>query len=281
VRARMLGVRRQVDVLETLRELVAGGIEVHAQVVLCPGWNDGAVLERTCRDLAELAPGVASLALVPVGLTAHRDGLTPLVPVTPELARQVIRQARVFRRETRRQLGRTFLQLSDEFYLLADAPFPAPAAYADFPQVDNGIGLTVQLREQWRREWEDVADRDRRPRRELTILTARAGALAWRREILPMLAAGGAPAVEVVPVENRLFGPAVGVAGLLAGADVRRALVELPSSPARDVLLPPRMFNAEGLTLDDMRLGDITRGHAHRVLLPPEQGLVDFWAAID
>ncbi len=280
VRARMLGVRPRVDVLEILRELIAGGIEVHAQVVLCPGWNDGAVLERTCRDLGALAPGVASLALVPVGLTAHREGLTPLAPVTPELARQVIRQTRAFQRAHRRP-GRTFLQLSDEFYLLAGAPFPAPATYADFPQVDNGIGLTVQLRERWRREWDAAAAGGRRPRRELTILTGRSGAQAWEREILPLLAARGAPAVRVVPVENRLFGPGVSVAGLLAGADVRRALAALPASPSRCVLLPPRMFNADGLTLDDLRLADLARGHAHRVLLPPEQGLVDFWTAID
>jgi putative radical SAM enzyme (TIGR03279 family) len=281
VRARMLDVRRQVDVLEILRELIAGGIEVHAQVVLCPGWNDGAVLAQTYRDLADLAPGVASLALVPVGLTAHRAGLTPLTPVTPAMARQVVRQTRTLQRENRRRLGRTFLQLSDEFYLLADAPFPAPAAYADFPQVDNGIGLTVQLREQWRREWDAAGARGRRPVRALTILSGRAGAIAWQREILPLLAARGAPPVEIVPVENGLFGPSVSVAGLLSGADVRRALAALPISPPRCVLLPPRMFNADGLTLDNLGLADLARGLPHRVFLPPEQGLVDFWAAID
>ena len=278
VRARLLGVRRRVDVLAILRELTAGGIEVHAQVVLCPGWNDGPVLERTWRDLLDLAPGVASLGVVPVGLTAHREGLVRLDPVKPQLAREVVDWAERRRAEARRRLGHPFLHLSDEFYLLAGRPFPPAADYEEFPQLDNGIGLTVRLREDWRAAW-DAAER--RPARPATLLTGRLGAAALERELRPLLAAREAPALEILPVANGLYGPGVTVAGLLSGADVLRGLRALPPEPARDVLLPPRMFNADGLTLDDLDLDRLRSGQPHRLHVPPEQGLVDFWASID
>ena len=276
VRARLLGVRRQFDVLATLRELVAGGITIHAQAVLCPGWNDGAILDRTIDDLLALHPGVASLAIVPVGLTAHRERLTPLDPVTPSVARAVIARVAKAQRRARDRVAETFVHLSDEFYLLAGARFPAAAAYDDFPQVDNGIGLTVHLRRAWR-----DALRERLPRRPLTVLTGTLGERAFARQLLPALRAAGAPPVEVVPVVNGFFGPSVTVAGLLAGADVRAALRALPTAPRRTVLLPPRMFNADGLTLDDLELAAVAADCPHEVLVPPEDGFIDFWADLE
>jgi putative radical SAM enzyme (TIGR03279 family) len=186
VRTRLLGIKRRIDVLPILARLVEGGITVHTQVVLCPGWNDGAVLDRTIGDLLSLHPGVASLAIVPVGLTAHRDGLTRLDPVTPEIARRVIDQVAPWQERAREQTGATFVQLSDEFYLLADAPFPPASSYDDFPQVDNGIGLTMHLRESWRDALADARDEGRLPRRPVTILTG-------REPLLRLFGHGGRP----------------------------------------------------------------------------------------
>jgi hypothetical protein len=115
----------------------------------------------------------------------------------------------------------------------------------------------------------------------VTILTGGAGAQAFSRELVPLLSAAGAPAPEIVAVENRFYGASVTVAGLLSGADVRRALVALPATPRRTVLLPPRMFNADDLTLDDFDLPALGADQPHELLVPPEDGLVDFWADLD
>ena len=197
------------------------------------------------------------------------------------LARQVIAQVERWQAEARKLLGITFVHLSDEFYLLAEAPFPIAPAYDDFPQVDNGIGQTVRLRETWRAELERAVLDTSLPRSELTVLTGQAAVAAWRRELVPLLVAHGAPEPEVIAVENRFFGTSVTVAGLLSGRDVRRVLSNLPADPQRTVLLPPRLFNSDGLTLDDQDLATISNGLPHAVHAAPEQGFVDFWQEID
>jgi putative radical SAM enzyme (TIGR03279 family) len=277
VRTRLLGVRKRVDILRTLDILGAAGITVHAQVVLCPGWNDGPVLQQTFADLLQRYPQVASLTVVPVGLTSHRAKLPSLSPVTPAGARALLEQTAQWQRQARRQTGRTFLQLSDEFYLLADAPFPAAASYDAFPQLDTGAGLTVRLREIWERDLARAARRGRRLRGSLTILTGHAACQAFGRELMPLLARFEAPPLDVVPVTNGLYGPGVTVAGLLAGTDVRRALRALPASPRRTVFLCGAMFNSEGLTLDNMDLAGIAGDQPHAVHSVPTEGLVDFW----
>lgn len=280
VRTRMLGIKRKIDVLAILRELVEGGIEVHTQVVLCPGWNDGPVLEKTIADLAALAPGVASLAVVPVGLSAHREGLPHLDPVTPAIAARTIDLVTPWQARMREREGIGFVHLSDEFYLLADRPLPPLDSYDDLAQLDNGIGLTAQLAA----AWGDALARRRAartaPRRPVTVLTGRLGEKAFARYLTPALAGDGVPPLRVHGVDNTFHGATVTVAGLLTGGDVRRALAALPPDSPPDVLLPPRMFNSDGVTLDDMTLDDIGRGLPWRLHVPDEEGFVDFWAEI-
>ena len=268
VRTRMLGIKRRIDVLEILRDLTEAGIEIHTQVVLCPGWNDGDILRRTFTELLELgapledddAPfvavcdrghgydaeealaayddvgassrgGVRSLAIVPVGLSAHRQGLTKLDPVTPDLAAGVIDDIAAWQAEAQQQLGYGFVYLSDEFYLLADRPFPATDSYDGFWQVDNAIGLTPRLRDTWSDDLTWAVEDGDPPTVPLTVLTGELAARAWRREFAPELDRAGAPPVEVVGVTNRFYGHTVTVAGLMAGADLRRALLALPKDP--------------------------------------------------
>lgn len=286
VRTRMLGIKRQYDVCEVLRALAANGVELHTQIVLCPGWNDGPYLERSFRDLFALRypepgqGGVASLAVVPVGLTAHRQGLTRLDPVTPEVAASVIDQVAPWQEEAAAAWDGPFIHLSDEFYLLADRPFPPAEHYAGFPQEDNGIGLTRRLQEAWLEALTWAQEDGRPPRRPLTVLTSELGARCFEREHIPSLAAAGAPPLDVVPVRNTFYGHTVTVAGLLAGGDLRRALLALPPDPVRTVCLSPRVFNADGLTLDDLTVEDIARDQPHEVHVPDEEAFIDFWAGL-
>jgi NifB/MoaA-like Fe-S oxidoreductase len=318
VRTRMLGIKRRFDVMEILRELTAAGIEIHTQVVLCPGWNEGAILEKTFRDLLTLgaphtdddspfnavcergfgydghdlpgAPeamplpedhtgpgGVKSLAIVPVGLSDHREGLTKLEPVSPALADAVIDQVAGWQREARELLGYSFVYLSDEFFLMAERPFPPSAQYDGFWQIDNAIGLTARLRDTWQETLAWAKEEGTLPRQPVTVLTGQLAAKAWRREFAAVIEASGAAPVEVVGVDNRFYGNAVTVAGLLSGSDLRRALKELPTVPARRVILSPRVINSDGLTLDGMTLADLHHGHPHQVMLGEEDGFIDFW----
>ncbi len=287
VRTRMLGIKRQYDVCEVLRALAENGIELHTQIVLCPGWNDGPYLEQSFRDLFALrrpgegAGGVASLAVVPVGLTAHREGLARLDPVTPEIAAGVIDQVAPLQAEAAAAWEGPFLHLSDEFYLLAGRPFPPAEHYVGFPQEDNGVGLTRRLQEAWRADLAALREAGRAPRRPLTILTGTIAARAFDRVLTPALREAGAPPVEVIGVQNRFYGHTVTVAGLLSGADLRRALLALPAGPPRTVCLSPRVFNSDGLTLDDLTLDQIAAGQPHAVLVPDEEGFVDFWADLE
>jgi NifB/MoaA-like Fe-S oxidoreductase len=316
VRTRMLGIKRRIDVVAILAELAAAGIEIHTQVVLCPGWNEGPILEKTFRDLLQLGVrledeerpftavsdrghgyersdegedipepeemggttgGVKSLAIVPVGLSAHREGLTKLDPVSPALAAEVIEQVAGWQKEAQAELDYSFVYLSDEFYLMAGRPFPAGHTYDGFWQIDNAIGLTVRLRDTWREELEWAHEDGDLPLKPVTILTGELAARAWGREFTPVLENAQVPPVEVVGVPNRFYGNSVTVAGLLGGQDLRRALLELPASPARTVVLSPRVINSDGLTLDGMRLKDIAADQPHTVVLGEEDGFIDFW----
>ncbi len=317
VRTRMLGIKRRFDVMEILRDLTEAGIEIHTQVVLCPGWNEGPILEKTFRDLLPLGipaeddespftavcdrghgydgtqeipefdptqdhdgstrGGVKSLAIVPVGLSAHREGLTKLDPVSPELAAEAIAQVAQWQEEARQKLGYSFVYLSDEFYLMAEQPFPPGGQYDGFWQIDNAIGLSVRLRDTWRQELEWAAEENGQPRQPLTVLTGELAAKAWRREFTPVLEATKAAPVEVVGVENRFYGNSVTVAGLLSGQDLRRALLDLPTEPKRTVVLSQRVLNSDGLTLDGMELDDISKDQPHTVVVSEEDGFIDFW----
>lgn len=286
LRGRMLGLPESADIRTPLRGLAERGIELHTQVVLCPGWNDGPVLERTFRDLFCLrrqdhSPGgVASLVVVPVGLTAHREGLAQLEPVTPAIAADVIGQVAPWQAEATAVWGGAFLHLSDEFYLLAGQPIPPSDQYGDFPQEDNGAGQTRRLQEIWHEDLGRIRPHDRASLRPLTILTSTLAAVAFGRVLLPPPVGGRAVPLEVTAVRNEFYGASVTVAGLLSGADIRRELLSLPSRPRRTVCLPPRMFNSDGLTLDGMTLIEISSGQPHEVHAPDEEAFIDWWAAL-
>lgn len=232
--------------LPTLRRLVDEGITVHTQIVVVAGVNDGAVLEETVRELAALHPGVASIGIVPVGLTCHRDGLPALRPLTDEDAAAILEALPAWQRAFRKRCGTRLCFAADELYLKAGQPIPEPREYEDYPQLENGIGLCALFRQEFRR-----AARGLTARCSARVLTGESAA--------PFLAAlleeaGVAGDVTVTPVRNTHFGETVTVAGLLAGQDVARALV---GSQAELHLVPAVALNDEGCFLDDVRLDSL------------------------
>src|SRR5690349_21615425 len=141
VRAYLLGVDKQrADIWTKLARLLAAGIEVHAQVVLCPGINDGEVLRQTIHDLAAEYPRITSVAIVPLGLTRYNTDAR-LTAVTPEFCRNVIDQVTAIQQHLRERVGANFALLGDEIYLRAGRAIPATSHYGAYPQIEDGVGM--------------------------------------------------------------------------------------------------------------------------------------------
>jgi len=249
LRQRLLGRRKSTpDIMERIRKLVAHGIEIHAQVVVCPGWNDGPHLERTVFDLSTFYPGVRSVAMVPVGLTRFRQGLPSLEPVTPEVARTCIAQAEVWGTRFQQTLGERFAYLADEFFLLVDQAIPPAAYYDAFPQLENGIGMVRSFLETWETGKDRLPDSLPEPMR-LGLVTGRLAGQFLPPVVSRLNRIDGMEA-ELIVVENDFFGRGITVSGLLSGADM---LQRIQGAGSKDrVLLPPNCINGEGLTLDSM-----------------------------
>jgi len=254
VHATDLGLRRKIfgnpwlpDIREQLHRLGHLGIQVHAQVVLVPGLND-LHLERTISDLAGLFPTVQSIGVVPVGLTRyHRAGLRG---VTSREARALVKQVSLWSGEFRERYGRSLVYLADEFYLLAGLLPPPAEEYDGFPQLENGIGLVRRLLDEDIKKSKSIAGKTRR---SLACGTLIAPLLEERAKELGALLS---TQIEVIPIENRFFGPTITVSGLLTGQDVVEALSGRHLGEA--LYLPRSMFDASGeITLDGMTVQDM------------------------
>jgi putative radical SAM enzyme (TIGR03279 family) len=253
LRARLLAHPGAAPILPQLRWLGRAGIQVHAQVVLCPGLNDGAVLEQTARDLADLDDVVASIAVVPVGISDHLR-VREIRPVTPDDARDALDRLARLRREFRRRLGRALIFPSDELFLLAGRELPGATFYEEYPQVQNGVGLTRIMLADWRRARRRLPEQVI-PRR-VAWLCGRAAAPALRLMAEEAARVEGLT-VDVRVVENTLFGSSITVSGLMSGRDIVRVLQDGPADLA---VLPRNAFGFEGeRTLDEWTVSEIER----------------------
>ena len=240
------------EILPRLERLAKAGIRMHAQIVLCPGLNDGAHLERTVQELAPLHPHIATTAIVPVGLTRHRERLPALRTLTDDEACALVRTVTMWQAQFRQRLGSRFVFLGDEVYLQAGVALPEAEAYEGFPVAEDGIGLV--------RRFEDgVARALRRPRqpavaRDVTLVT---GALYAPRLARLVAAITGASA-RVVAVPNRFFGGSVSVAGLLTAQDIAHHLATLPALGEAVVVPAVALRDRDGVFLDDMTPADLS-----------------------
>ena len=271
LRNRLLGLKRSRDVLETIQRLIDGGISIHTQVVLLPGWNDGEHLNKTLRDLAAFYPDVASLGIVPVGLTDHRKTLTPLTGFDAEKSREVLAQLEGFQKEFLTEQGCRFVFPADEFYLSAGIPFPPQSEYEDFPLIDNGIGMG--------RDFVDCVLREaktwRRPSHPIRagLLSGRLGEILFRDYLSPKLDSLPGLGIRLSILDNRLFGSKITVSGLLPGRELLEAARKL--APDVDCLIvPPNTLNAQNLFLDDLSLEDFRAALPVPVFVP-ESGLLE------
>ena len=255
LRHRLLGrprVRR--EILPVMERLAKAGIVMHAQIVLVPDWNDGAHLERSVRELARLHPHVATTAVVPVGLTRHRERLPELRTLTSAEAGELARTVEVWQREFLDTLGTRFVWASDEVYLEAGRPVPAAAAYEGFPVIEDGIGLVRRFSDGFASAARRLPARLARER-GVTVVTGSMFAPRMRR-LLDRISVRGLR-VELAPVVNDWFGHGIGVAGLLTGQDIAEQLAGLPLGD--EVLVPAvAIRDGAGVFLDDLSPADLT-----------------------
>jgi putative radical SAM enzyme (TIGR03279 family) len=261
LRTFMLGNRNAPDILASLKRLAAGGIRMHTQIVLCPGINDGDYLQQTLDDLSSLFPAVASIAVVPVGMTSFRKKLFPLKRVTRSDARGVIEQVTQMGSRFKRKFANRLMFASDEFYIKAGVPFPPLSFYEERPQRENGVGMVSEfLRD---------ARRARIPKKlapiTLTIVTGESFGGILKRVLEPLRSVGGVFRIRLVIARNGYFGASVTVAGLLTGQDILRAL---KGKRLGDLVLIPAssLKEDEDVFLDDMRLEQLEQVLSVKVL---------------
>ncbi|HZB72759.1 MAG TPA: DUF512 domain-containing protein [Acidimicrobiales bacterium] len=251
VRARLLRNRRGATSLRWLRALLDAGIEVHGQVVVCPGVNDGEVLEDTLIGVLDRFAELATLCVVPLGVSRHGGG-PGLRPHTTAEAADVVDRVEAWQERFLALLGRRLAFAADEYYLLADRPFPPAESYEGFPMHEDGVGMARTFEAEFTGRsatttgpragffaWVDGAPaegyRAARTAPGTIRLTARRGAPVGvltgaygARVLAPLVAALGREDVRVLPVDNEFFGGTTGVTGLLVGADLARVLAGQP-----------------------------------------------------
>ena len=250
VRCKMMNNRFAGELMDKLKRLFDAGITVHTQIVCCPGYNDGDVLKRTYADLRALAPMVETMAVVPVGLTKNRAHLTPLRLFTPEEAREIVTTVTEWQQECRQSLGKSFVYLGDEFYILAGMPLPQAEWYDGFPQLENGIGLSRNFLEEWQE-----ANKIAPVKGEVnSVIPVGTSAYKVLQPLIEYFNARTGMQHRLIGVENEFFGNTVNVTGLLCGNDILNAV-----KGADSIILPEVVLNSDDLFLDDMSYAEFCK----------------------
>lgn len=269
IRRRILGNPEAPPLLPILRRLASQGIDFHTQIVLCPELNDGAILERSIQDLIAIWPRLKSVAVVPVGLTRYRARLPSVKPVDGPWAEKLLHKIHRIQQTCCETMGEPCILPSDEFYLMAQAPFPPLSLYGELAQLENGVGMVplfieeiVEAIPKWSHS---VAGKP---------VTLGTGRLAY-----PVLAALAERIfrrtgleIDLVAIENRFFGESVTVTGLLTGVDLLHAFQGRPVTGP--IVLPGNMLRPDERSfLDGMTVKQLERQLGSRLYFAEPTGL--------
>ena len=281
LRAYMLGIDKKIDVLEQIRHFTENGIEVHAQVVLCPGINDGQQLVKTINDLAALHPGLVSTAIVPLGITDNHKYRDRLTPVTDEYCGEIIDLVTPIQLALKKKLGTSFAFLGDEFYLRAGRAIPAKAHYriirghsaedASYPQIEDGVGMVRQFFDEHSKRLSQLLKLREKGRFTEADAAKIFGTIATGLIFYPIIKEACLELNEklgtrlhAVAVENTFFGKGVTVAGLLTGRDFMAAA---PNFSGEFLMIPKDCYRAHDFRfLDDMTIGELEVTSGWRVI---------------
>ncbi len=257
VRAYMLGIDKQrAEISHKIARLLNAGIEVHAQVVLCPGINDDEVLKKTIFDLAAEYPRITSVAIVPLGLTRYNTDAR-LTRVTPDFCRDVIDQVGAIQKELKTKLGTNFALLGDEIYLRAGRRIPGRSHYGDYPQIEDGVGMVRSFENEFTRLMRRL-EREGWTSANQTSATVFTGTLfaPVLKKMIDTFNTRFGTRLIVEPLENSYFGGDVSVAGLLTGQDLLNARGR---AVGEFVCIPKQMLKSdEAIMLDGMNIDEVS-----------------------
>ncbi|MBR6573390.1 MAG: DUF512 domain-containing protein [Clostridia bacterium] len=257
LRTKMLGNPNGGSSLRHLEAFAKAGVKIHAQVVACPGWNDGDQMKKTLADLSAMYPSVESVAVVPVGITKHRQGLTPLTPVGEKEARDMIEIIDAQRAANLKRYDTAIVTAADEMYLKAHLPMPGPDYYEGYLQLDNGVGLMSLFEEELRGALL-MEDEGREAPSPFTIACGMAAAPFMERMVGLIREKCPGLSGKVIGIRNEFFGETVDVSGLVTGGDL---LKQLKGNLNGDRLLLPIVMlrDKQNVFLDDVTPQDLER----------------------
>lgn len=263
LRNKLLGNPKATDVLKEIKFFKDHKIKMHCQIVLCPDYNDGEELQRTIKDLYRFYPYVASIAVVPVGLTSHRKNTEILRPVEKEDAIKAIEIIDQYQRRFKKKHGDNIIYGADELYIKAGVEFPPLREYGELPQIENGVGMVPYFLSQAkallsRRQLNLNKDRQRDKFLTFTGISF----YPYLRRFTEKLAEKTGLDLTLIPVENQFFGSSVTVTGLLTGRDVIKTIFTAMDEKGRKektiLLVPDTVLKCdEGLFLDDVSIKEV------------------------
>ncbi len=258
LRVKMMKNPRAADVMPIMRRFAQAGIEMHGQIVLCKGWNDGEELERSMNELGALYPAMKSVSVVPIGLTKFREKLEQMQPFTKADATEVLGRINKFAADFLQKHDTRLIFASDEWYLKAECPLPTEEEYEDYPQLDNGVGMLRSLLTEAEFALDGVEEKP--CPRPFSIATGVAAAPLLLSIVSRLKTIFPAMEGAVYPIENDFFGHEITVAGLVTGSDL---IAQLKGKPLGERLfLPYVMLRYE----KDRFLDDITPAEVEKAL---------------
>jgi len=254
LRKMMLHNNKAGNIMERMQRLADAGIELHLQVVLCKGVNDGTELDRTISDVVKLFPHAESMSIVPVGLTKYRDGLFKQLPFTREDAIKILDQIEGWQKRNIEKYGSRIVYAADEFYLKAEREIPKPECYEDFAQFENGVGMLSLFKHEF---YDLLPDIKNLPYKHTVSLATGVAAYGLIKEVADKISEKcNNVHINVYCIKNKFFGETITVSGLLTGGDI---IEQLKGKELGEYLILPDnlLRNGETVLLDDVYVSDI------------------------
>lgn len=269
LRVKMLKNPKAAKLPEIMKKLAENNITMNGQIVLCPGFNDGAELEYTISELYKLRDSVKSVSVVPIGLTKHREGLCEMTPVTKEKALEIISTVEKWQNKARKDIGTGFVYASDEIYLTAQLPIPPSNNYFGFPQIENGVGMIASLKD----EFADALSLAEGTLKERSVSIITGVSVYDTMCSLTETAKAKFPNIEINlhKITNNFFGEKITVSGLLCGCDI---IEQLRGKDLGDNLIITKNMLREGenVLLDDVTTEDIEKALNCKIIAVGDDG---------
>ena len=256
VRCMMLNNKNAGKILEYIKYLTDNGIYVNTQIVLCPGINDGKILDQTIEELSKFYPYMQCIAIVPVGLTKYREGLYNLKPFNKETANRAIKQVEEWQNRFMEKYGSHIVYIADEVYILAEKDIPSYEVYEDFPQLEDGIGMLAKMQHEFNKKY--LRLKERSINKTVSIATGKCayGFIKHLAESLEKKFKG--LKVNVYAIENEFFGPQITVSGLITGSDIIKQLKN--KDLGQYLLINYSSIKSDSPTfLDDISVGEVEK----------------------